>query len=448
MRAMTLYRSAIVKVNTKMNMLSRAVFDWDELRMKVAHILRKWDPREWGGTETVVYQLLEGIRDAGGESVVFCPSLEGDAVEDPLVKAGFRVQRFKAFLPLCGLNEERRRQIISVGGDLMSIELLRALWKEPNVSVLHAHTFGHLGGVARTVARWRKIPLVASVHGGILDVPIAVRESASSRLEGTFHWGKVFGFLLGSRRLLADADVIITLNETEAKLLRERIPTQRIAVLPNGVPCADYHVDHKESAYGAYPEMRGKRVLIVLGRIDPIKNQRWVVEQLPQIFKDFPDAMLVFAGSCTDDAYLQTLKQRIDQLGVRENVLLTGGLPTRDQRLIGLLQLSTILLLPSISETFGIVLLEAWAAGTPVISSRTSGASQLVIHGENGWLFDLERPEHFHETLLRALSNPKTLAKAGQAGCEMVREQYDISKVTGQFLDLYNELAGANRCVT
>ena len=411
--------------------------------MKVAHILRKYNPSEWGGTETVVSQLLEGIRSAGGESVVFCPSLESDTVEDPFVKAGFRVERFNSFLPLWGLNEERRRQITSVGGNIMSIELLRALWKEPDVSLIHTHTLGHIGGIARTVARWRKIPLVASVHGGFLDIPSSARENEASRLEGTFHWGKVFGFLLGSRKVLADADAVITLNETEANLLRERIPAQRIVVLPNGVPLDDYRVDRTEAAYDAYPELRDKQVLLVLGRIDPIKNQRWIVEQSPRIFKELPHAILVLAGPCTDDAYLRSLEQRIDELGVRKNVLLTGGLPARDQRIVGLLQLSEILILPSISETFGIVLLEAWAAGTPVLTSRTSGSSQLVVHNQNGWLVDLEQKEQFQETLLSALSDPNMLTKVGEAGRETVRERYDTVKVTEKYMDLYNELARA-----
>src|SRR5437762_2988778 len=77
-----------------------------------------------------------------------------------------------------------------------------------------------------------------------------------------------------------------------------------------------------------------------------------------------------------------------------------------DPRLIGLMQEARVLLLPSLSETFGLVILEAWTAGTMVLSSRTSGASALIEHGRNGWLFDLEKPEMFHEALERTLAEP------------------------------------------
>ena len=61
------------------------------------------------------------------------------------------------------------------------------------------------------------------------------------------------------------------------------------------------------------------------------------------------------------------------------------------------------MVLPSQSETFGLVILEAWATGTMVLSSQTSGACTLVRSGQNGWLFDLDNPQTFHEPLDHAL---------------------------------------------
>src|SRR5207244_9220149 len=90
---------------------------------------------------------------------------------------------------------------------------------------------------------------------------------------------------------------------------------------------------------------------------------------------------------------------------LENRILLTGGLPPNDPRLIGLYQAAEILLLPSRSETFGLVILEAWATGTIVLSTRTSGASTLVNDGQNGWLFDLDQPEIFQQRLVQALSN-------------------------------------------
>jgi len=154
---------------------------------------------------------------------------------------------------------------------------------------------------------------------------------------------------------------------------------------------AEYEKDHREQARLAFPKIRGRDVLLNAGRVDPIKNQGWLLEQAPEIFRRHPNAILVLAGACTDQPYGEKTDRRIRELGLEKRVLLTGGLPPSDPRLIGLVQEARALLLPSLSETFGLVILEAWAAGTMVLSSRTSGASALIEHGQNGWLFDLEK---------------------------------------------------------
>src|SRR5437764_110415 len=108
--------------------------------MRVAHILRKYNPLEWGGTETAVRQLLDGLREQGVESVVHCPSLDTPPPDvDPLAASGHPVKRFKAFVPIWGISSECRRQLISLGGNILSWEAIRSLWHESDLSVIHSH---------------------------------------------------------------------------------------------------------------------------------------------------------------------------------------------------------------------------------------------------------------------------------------------------------------------
>ena len=150
--------------------------------------------------------------------------------------------------------------------------------------------------------------------------------------------------------------------------------------------------------------------------------------------------MIVLAGACTDEAYGEKLRQRIRALGIQDRVLLTGGLPPNDPRLIGLLQRADVLFLPSKSETFGLVVLEAWATGTMVLSTRTSGACTLVRHGENGWLFDLDQPATFHQPLAQALSNTDTARRVLRRGGNEVQTQYHVTALAGRMKALYDEL--------
>ena len=407
--------------------------------MRTVHLLRKYDPSQWGGTETAIQRLFAGLREHDVESVVYCPRLVNKIGHDPLVANGHRVKRFRAFLPTVGISGQRRRQIISVGGNLMSLDLLPRLMREKGLSIVHTHALGRIGGLGRLAARWHNVPLVVTIHGGVLDLPPQMKKDFNTPMGG-WEWGKIFGLLLQSRRLLTDADAIVTCNENEARLLREQYPGKRVVVQPHGVPLEVYAQERREDALTAFPQIRGKQVLLSMGRVDPIKNQGWLVEQSPAIFQKHPDAILVLAGACTDEQYGEMLRQRIKALGVENRVLLTGGLPPNDPRLIGLLQQAEVLLLPSKSETFGLVVLEAWATGTMVLSTRTSGACTLVRNGQNGWLFDLDKPETFHESLAQALSKSDAAQRMVRSGDHEVRTQYNLGALAGRMKGLYEEL--------
>jgi glycosyltransferase involved in cell wall biosynthesis len=116
--------------------------------------------------------------------------------------------------------------------------------------------------------------------------------------------------------------------------------------------------------------------------------------------------------------------------------------------LTGLFQLADVVVLTSVSETFGLVLLEAWAAGTAVISSRTSGATALIKHGTNGWLFDLESPVTFHDAANVVLENADLRERAAVNGRAMVLAQYDLKAVARRTRQLYYQLIETKSCTT
>jgi len=419
--------------------------------MRVAHLLRKCDPAEWGGTETAIQRLFEGLQQHGVVSVVHCPRLNNgrdDAADsDPLVEAGCPVRRYRAMVPIWGLSRREKQRHVAVGGNLMSFDLFRSLWKEPEVSLIHTHTLGRLGGIASAIARRRGLPLVVTIHGGLLDLPEALKNDFQKATIGGFDWGRVFGLLLQSRRLLEHADAILTCNPKEAALLQQQNPGKRVQVQPHGVPMALYQKDHRAAAHEAFPQIEDCPVLLCVGRIDPVKNQDWLVTEATEIFKKHPKAMLVLAGGCTDDAYGESLRQQIQKSKLQDRVLMVGNLPSGDPRLIGLFQLAQAVILPSISETFGLVILEAWAAGTAVIASRTSGACALIQHGENGWLFDLNNPSAFHDAVALTLGFPRLRGRLANAGHQVVASEYDVTAVAGRVKQLYEQLIEAKHAL-
>ncbi len=409
--------------------------------MRVLHLLRKYNPAEWGGTETALQRLFEGLRPQGVDAVVYCPrNGEDHAGADPLADAGAVIKRFHACLPVWGLSPAQRKQFVAVGGNLMSFDLPVKLWREKDIQVVHSHTLGRLGGMARTLARRRRLPLVVTIHGGVLDLPAPLKAQMHAPLPGGWEWGKPFGLLFRARRVLEDADAILTCNPREAALLKEKYPAQRIQVQPHGVPVDRYQTDHRDAAYRAFPQIRNKQVLLAVGRIDAVKNQGWVIEQMPMLIRNHPQALLVLAGACTDAAYGVLLIRQLQKLGLEQRVVLTGGLPPGDPRLIGLMQAASAVLLPSVSETFGLVILEAWAAGTLAIASRTSGALALIEPGRNGWLFDLANPLTFHAAVDQTLLDPMRAAHLAEAGRQLARSEYDTAVLAGRMKQLYEQL--------
>lgn len=411
--------------------------------MRTVHVLRKYNPSEWGGTETAVLQMTSGLREHGVESTIFCPELPEAPTRDPLAEAGNTIKRYRAFVPVAGISDEQRAQLVSIGGNLMSVDLLWYLFREP-ASIIHTHAMNRIGGIALTAAKFRRLPFVVTIHGGALDLPQKVKEQLAEPLKGGVEWGKVLGAPLRSRRVLPEADAILTCNKKEAALLEEKYPRKRILVQPHGVLLARFEQDCRETAQAAFPELRGSPYLLVLGRIDPVKNQGWVLEQFQEIARRHPNVRLVFAGACTEEQYGKSLKKDARRWGIEDRVTFAGALPPGDKRLTGLLQSSVALVVPSHSETFGLVILEGWAAQRAIISTTTSGAKDLVEEGVNGHLFDLADPAKFHANVDACLNNPN---HAREIGCNGFRraQEFDTVRLAARVRDLYEELLKEKR---
>jgi len=408
--------------------------------MRVAHILRKYNPAQWGGTETAIKLLLDGLKEQGIDGAVYAPRLEEPVLQDPIGEAGHEVKRYRAFVPVLNLTDEQRAQLIAVGGNLMSFDLLTRLLREGDLSVVHTHALNRIGGIARTVAKARKLPLVVTIHGGVLDLPKGVQQTLSAPLAGGFEWGKVFGAVFRARDVLKDADAIVTCNPKEAALQQEMFPSKRIVVQPHGVALAKYQEDHRGAALEAYPTLASRKIILIAGRIDPVKNQGWVLVQMPRILERHRDAVLVLAGACTDELYGKALRKEMRRLRIEDRVLFTGGLPPGDSRLIGLMQRASVVVVPSLSETFGLIILEAWAAKAPVFSTRTSGALSILRDGENGKLFDLGNEDEFHQGLDLMLSESEAACRMAQKGHELTAAQFDTAVLSKRIKALYEEL--------
>ena len=412
--------------------------------MQASHILRKYDPAQWGGTETAVQRLIQGLQHHGISSAVHAPQCANLGDTDPLRDTGAKIERYRAFVPVVGISTAQREALISWGGNLFSFELFWQL-RAGGADVMHSHALNRIAGISLMAARSRGVPHVITLHGGALDIPDEVNAKLTAPLKGGFEWGKALGALVRSRNVLQNTDAIFTCNPREAALLQEKHPRQRIIVQPHSVPADKYAIDNRAAALKAYPQIAGRDLIVKVARLDPAKNLPWLVRQLPAIKRRHPRAMLALIGAGTTQSVVEELHREITRLGLSQDVLLTGGLDSGSAELIGLIQSARLFVLCSTAEPFGIVILEAWAAGTPVLSSRTSGAASLIEHGSTGLLYDLDQTADFHSGVDTLMMNNELHRHLSAKAREHVRAEFDVPTIAGRVARVYEELVEAKK---
>lgn len=406
--------------------------------MKIIQVPRRFVASEWGGTETTILQTSRALRAVGHEVEIFTSLALSNQRRENL--QGVPIRRFSYGYPFWGLSAQDKKDMDKKGGNLLSLSLLWALWREPGVDILHAHTGKRLGGSVRSVARRRGIPYVVTLHGGFFAVPGAEMEQMLAPIRRTFEWGRPFGALLGSRRVLQEASAVICVGEDEYQAASSQLPGQRVELLPNGVDCAGFAQGDGAAFRAAYGLSAERRLILCVSRIDYQKNQIGLVEAMPQVLARCPEAHLVLLGPVTIESYQQRLQARVRELGLEARVTWIPGLRADDPLLIGAYHAAEVFCLPSLHEPFGIVILEAWAAGLPVVASRVGGIPSFTRDGEDILHAIPGDSGSLAAALLRLLEQPGLARRLAAAGQTKARRDYDWSRISERLLSLYRDL--------
>lgn len=406
--------------------------------MNILNIPRRFVTSDWGGTETVLLETSRRLNNYGHQTQIMCPDALSNDHTDNI--GGIPVKRVPYFYPYFGLTKQARKQMDFCGGNMFSFSLRRELKKETSLDIIHLHTLKRIGGIGRQAALRNGIPYVVTLHGGVTDRPESERNRLITPTRGSLEWGKLLGMWVGSRRVLQDANAIICVSETESNNLKALYPDKQIIHLPNGVDSARFAKGDGRSFRNKFSIPFSANVLLCVGRIDPQKNQQLLINQMPAILEKDPDAHLVLVGHVTDWKYFHIIKQAIAQLGLQNKVSLIPGIAPFSSDLEDCFHAADIFVLPSKHEPFGIVILEAWAAGLPVIASRVGGIINLIKDGEDGLLFNRNNAADFLSTYKQAIANKKRLKNITLAGKQRAVLEFDWDIITNQLMDIYKQL--------
>ncbi len=234
--------------------------------MKIIQVPRRFVVSEWGGTETTILQTSRALQGAGHEAAIFT-SLALSSQRRELIQ-GVPVRRFPYNYPFLGLTANDRRDMDKKGGNLLSLSLLLGLLREPGVDLIHAHTGKRVGGVVRTAAKLRGIPYVVTLHGGFFEVPKGEMDQMLAPIQNRLEWGRVFGALLGARRVLQDAAAVVCVGGDEYAAAKAKLPGQRVELIPNGVDCDAFAQGDAAGFRAAHGIAADRRLILCVSRID------------------------------------------------------------------------------------------------------------------------------------------------------------------------------------
>jgi len=409
--------------------------------LTVVQVPRRFVASDWGGTETALLETSRALRARGHRVTIACPDALGGAPRETM--SGVPVRRFPYTYPFWGLDAAARQRLDLAGGNLWSFELLGALQRWPGLDLVHLHTGKRLGGIGRYVATRRGLPYVVTLHGGVFDVAPGEAERHAEPTRRTLEWGRALGWWVGARRVLEDAEAVLCVSAGEVERARARLPGVRVEHLPNGVDAARFAQGDGARFRRTRGIPAGAQVVLTVGRIDPQKDQLLAVRALAELLPRHPHLHLILLGPVTNPGYHTELLGEARRLGVAARLHLLAGVPAGSPDLVDAYHAADLFLLPSRHEPFGSVILEAWAAGLPVVASRIGGIPAFVTEGHTGRLVepgDLPGFARALGDLLRAPGAARARARARQA---QARARHAWRAVTDQLETLYREVRHA-----
>ena len=373
-----------------------------------------------GGMNVYVRELVSALAQAGVDCTTYTRATRPDLPEVVQVEPGHRVVHIPA-----GPFDLAKEQLPSVLADFGDA-VVDHLKNDFPADVLHAN-YWLSGLVAHRIKHELDMPFVSTFHtlakvkaeGG--DLEPEWRERAEAEIIGC-----------------ADA-ICVSCTEEERQFLRlYGEPAGKIEIIAPGVEHAFFAPGDRAGARNALGLPIGRPVLLFVGRVQPLKGPDVAVRALAALHR--PDAMLLIVGGASGSAGAVEMRHLHDlstELGVEGQVRFIE--PQPHHILSTYYRAADVVLVPSRSESFGLVALEASACGIPIVASGVGGLLTLVDDGDNGFLVHDRNPQLYAQHIAEILDNPQQAAAMGRRGAARAR-QYTWGFAAARLRRVYSDL--------
>lgn len=351
-----------------------------------------------GGISNYIFELSRALKSKGIETIV---ASSGGDLEPKLASSGVAHAR----LDIRTKFEFSPRVFLSA---LKAAEIIR----REKIDIIHSHT--RVSQVAGLIAsRMTGVPMVTTCHGYFKRRLRSVVDT----------WG----------------DKVIAISAAVYGHLKDdlKVKDQRIELVYSGIDMYRFSKDFSDTEIAAtkkYLGLSGKMVAGTIGRLSPVKGQKFFIKAMSVVLKKRADAAGLVVGNGPEGPSIKSLAMA---LGIDDRIsFIDSVIDTRQ-----VLSAIDVFVFPSVKEGLGIALLEALAMSKPCVASRIGGIEDIITDGENGILTEVGDSNAIADAVLKLMSDEGLRYRMGQSGRRLVRERFNLDRMADDIAKIYGSLA-------
>ncbi len=323
---------------------------------------------------------------------------------------------------------------------------LRRVIKEHDIDLIHTGIFGSEFSPL-LAAMSAQVPAIAFLT---TTYDLGPRFTATGAKSAISYWKtRVFYMVHAVLARMVKVQYIAYSQAIKESAIRNlHLPPGRIAIMPLGLNPDEFdgrrldqeatvRVKAELGLNGAYP------ILLNVARVSPVKGQKDLLEVMPRILEHFPGARLLIAGD-GDAPLLSELTKLRDHMGLQGHVHLLG----RRDDIVALLHASDVFVFSSYYEGLPGAVVEAMAAGKPVVAFDIPALKEVVKNEYSGVLVEGRNVRQFAEAIIRLVKHPGTAREMGERGRQIVREQFDIRRNAKELEATYERMLAGRSVAT
>lgn len=253
------------------------------------------------------------------------------------------------------------------------------------------------------------------------------------KIIGHFHAGDVenyypFQSKIGQKLIRSGlnlCDGLIAVSNESARQLREITPNAKISIIPNAIDVTDFDFKTEKKSENFVR-------LLFVGAIGKLKGERDLIKALAMLRDKNLNLKVSFLGYGAE-----SLKSYCDELKITDFIEFLGAVSLEER--LGFFEKADVFVLPTYAEAMPMSVIEAMAAGLPVISTNVGGIPELIEDGENGFLFECGDVSALAEKILLLAEDKNLRQKVGKKAREKARKQFDLDQYTEKLRDFLSE---------